>query len=168
MTIWAIVPAAGIGLRMGSSTPKQYLSINGKPVLAHALGKLLQVSTIDKIAVALNPADTYWPQLLDDHLAPQRERLLTVRGGETRQQSVLNGLIGIAQQAKKDDWVLVHDAVRPCVLASDIESMLMQLSEHPIGGLLGCAVDNTLKQVGRDAQVEATLDRSVKIGRAHV
>jgi len=155
MATWAIVPAAGVGLRMGSDTPKQYLSLNGTPVIAIALQKLASISEIKKIVVALHPQDRWFSQLrpsLD-------ERVVTVIGGDQRHLSVLNALRSISAAAQEQDWVLVHDAVRPCVSSSDIRKLLTELDHHAIGGLLGAPAENTLKQVDDQAVVRSTLDR---------
>lgn len=156
MAIWAIVPAAGVGVRMGSDTPKQYLPLNGTPVLAIALQKLASISEIEKIVVALHPQDRWFSQLqpsLD-------ERIVSVIGGEQRHLSVLNALRSISAAAQQQDWVLVHDAVRPCVATTDIRKLLTELDHHAIGGLLGAPTENTLKQVDDQAVVRSTLDRS--------
>lgn len=166
MTIWAILPAAGIGRRMGSKTPKQYLPVNGIPVIACALQRLAAVSAIEKIVVVLHPDDKHWQQLqltsaaeeAVDGVAP--ERISCALGGDERYQSVLNGLDHIQGDANADDWVLVHDAVRPCVRSADIEKLILELQHHDVGGLLGSPVDNTLKQVDADNSVIATVDRS--------
>ena len=158
MATWAIVPAAGVGLRMGSDTPKQYLPLNGTPVIAIALQKLASISEIKKIVVALHPQDRWFAQLqpsLD-------ERVVTVIGGDQRHLSVLNALRSISTAAQERDWVLVHDAVRPCVSSSDIRKLLTELDHHARGGLLGAPADNTLKQVDYHAVVLSTL------GRCHI
>jgi len=168
MTIWAILPAAGIGRRMGSITPKQYLTVNGTPVISCALQRLAAVSAIEKIVVVLHPDDKYW-QTLNSALGADsdsgfeihsNERIRCATGAQERCQSVLNGLDHIESEAKADDWVLVHDAVRPCVRTSDIEKLISELHHHPVGGLLGSPVDNTLKQVDTDGNVVATIDRN--------
>ncbi len=156
MTIWAILPAAGIGLRMGSNTPKQYLPINGVPVISICLDKLSSVSAIEKIVVVLHPQDSHWSEL---NIGSDKS-LLVAEGGDQRHQSVLNGLQHIQSQAEDDDWVLVHDAVRPCVRSSDIGNMINRLKNHPVGGLLGTPVDNTLKQVNEKVVVQSTVDRN--------
>jgi 2-C-methyl-D-erythritol 4-phosphate cytidylyltransferase len=155
MTIWAILPAAGIGRRMGSDTPKQYLEVNGTAVVALTLQRLASIPRLEKIIVVLHPDDCHW-QSLELALDP---RIETASGGAERFHSVLNGLRQL-DQAKADDWVLVHDAVRPCVPSVDIETLIDTLQQHPVGGLLGCPLDNTLKQVDAMAQVTATIDRS--------
>lgn len=171
MTIWAILPAAGIGRRMGSTTPKQYLVVNGAPVISCALQRLTAVTAIEKIVVVLHPDDGHWQQLnltstADSNNKPgaeftshSDERICCTVGGDERYQSVLNGLDYIRSEAKADDWVLVHDAVRPCIRSADIEKLISELQSHAVGGLLGTPVDNTLKQVDSDGGVIATVDR---------
>lgn len=155
MTIWAILPAAGIGRRMGSITPKQYLLLNGQPVIAHSLRKLTAVAAIAKVIVVLHPDDTHWSGLgLEDG-----NRVQSVGGGDERFQSVLNGLEALSDLAAADDWVLVHDAVRPCVRSADIERLITTLDHHAVGGLLGVPLENTLKQVDAQGLVQATPDR---------
>lgn len=156
MTIWAILPAAGIGRRMGSSAPKQYLDLNGEPVIAHSLRKLAAIPAVRKIVVVLHPDDTHFADL---HLA-DADRIVAVAGGDERFQSVCNGLEHLAGVASDDDWVLVHDAVRPCVRISDINTLLDTLAHHHVGGVLGVPVDDTLKLVNDKAEVEQTPDRS--------
>ncbi|MEX0963073.1 MAG: 2-C-methyl-D-erythritol 4-phosphate cytidylyltransferase [Pseudohongiellaceae bacterium] len=159
MTIWAVLPAAGIGRRMGSAIPKQYLTLDATPLLLHSLRRLSAVHAIKKIAVVIHPEDAHWPVLAESIDAEFNDRLFSVSGGEERYQSVLNGLNALAPYAESDDWVLVHDAVRPCVRTADIEGLIRQLDAHPVGGLLGTPIDNTLKRVDADLSVAETVDR---------
>lgn len=159
MTIWAVLPAAGVGRRMGSTTPKQYLSIDGAPILLHALRRLSSVDKIQKIVVVIHPQDSYWAELEGSISEEFQDRIVTVRGGDERYQSVLNGLSAMAEFAGEDDWVMVHDAVRPCVRTADIEKLIQELAQHPVGGLLGSPVDNTLKRVDGELAVVETVDR---------
>ena len=159
MTIWAVLPAAGIGRRMGSTIPKQYLTIDGAPLILHALRRLSAVSEIQKIIVVIHPEDNQWAKLQESIAEEFENRIITVMGGDERYQSVLNGLTALTELAANDDWVLVHDAVRPCVRTSDIENLISKVSLHPVGGLLGSAVDNTLKKVGTDLTVIETVNR---------
>ena len=159
MTIWAVLPAAGIGRRMGSTIPKQYLTIDGTPLILHALRRLSAVCEIKKIIVVIHSEDNQWAKLQESIVEEVENRVITVIGGDERYQSVLNGLTAITEFADKDDWVLVHDAVRPCVRTSDIESLISKVSLHPVGGLLGSSVDNTLKKVGANLTVIETVDR---------
>lgn len=152
---WAVVPAAGVGRRMGGSAPKQYLPLGHQTVIEHTLERLLALPSILGVAVALSEADPYWEDLaLSTH-----PRLIRAPGGEERAESVLNALNGLIGQADAQDWVLVHDAARPCVLSSDIEKLMTQLAEDPIGGLLAIPVSDTLKTVSGDV-VTGTADRS--------
>ena len=159
MTIWAVLPAAGIGRRMGSSIPKQYLSIDGAPLILHSLRRLSAVKKIKKIVVVIHPEDSRWAELEKSIKEEFGNRIITVMGGGERYQSVLNGLTALTEFAGKDDWVLVHDAVRPCVRTSDIENLIQKASLHSIGGLLGSPVDNTLKRVDKELTVIETVDR---------
>lgn len=155
MTLWAILPAAGIGQRMGSATPKQYLSLAGKPVLQHTLNKLSAVPNLMRTVVALNPEDQHFAQLDIDP-----RKVTTTIGGATRQQSVMNALTELNSAAADEDWILVHDAVRPCVLLSDIDKLLGSIADHAIGGLLAAPQDNTLKRADETLHVAETVDRS--------
>ena len=159
MTIWAVLPAAGIGRRMGSSIPKQYLSIDGAPLILHSLRRLSAVKKIEKIVVVIHPEDSRWAELEKSIKEEFGNRIITVMGGGERYQSVLNGLTALTEFAGKDDWVLVHDAVRPCVRTSDIENLIQKVSLHSIGGLLGSPVDNTLKRVDKELTMIETVDR---------
>lgn len=155
MAIWAIVPAAGIGARMRSELPKQYLSLNGQSVIAHTLQRLAGLTDLRAIIIALHPQDTLWAQ----HGVALSQGLMTCSGGEQRCQSVLNGLYALAGLADEDDWVLVHDAVRPCVRLDDIETLLREIDNHPVGGLLGIPVSSTLKLVNDNRDIVATIPR---------
>lgn len=159
MTIWAVLPAAGIGRRMGSDIPKQYLAIDGVPILLHSLRRLSAVKEIGKIVVVIHPEDSRWAALEGSISAEFEGRILTVMGGDERYQSVLNGLTAMIEFAAEDDWVLVHDAVRPCVRTCDIENLIQKVSEKSVGGLLGSPVDNTLKRVDKHLAVIETADR---------
>lgn len=150
---WAIVPAAGCGARMGSQTPKQYLPIDDKPVLAYTLEKLLAVPAIAGIVVAVGRDDAQWRTLaLANH-----PKIQTVIGGAERADSVLQGLQALSLFAGPTDWVLVHDAARPCVQVADIERLLQQVRGTD-GGLLAAPVSDTIKKV-EAGRVSATVDR---------
>jgi 2-C-methyl-D-erythritol 4-phosphate cytidylyltransferase len=157
---WGIVPAAGAGKRMGASIPKQYLSIRGKPVLAHTLERLLAVDEIEQLIVALSPEDEYWDTLpLAAH-----PRIRRVRGGKERADSVLSALRYLSGVAQPDDWVLVHDAARLCVTVSDVRRLIEQMRRHPVGGILAAPSSDTLKEVS-GSDIVGTTDRS-RIWRA--
>ncbi|MGV6827101.1 MAG: 2-C-methyl-D-erythritol 4-phosphate cytidylyltransferase [bacterium] len=152
---WAIVPAAGVGRRMGSEIPKQYIQIRGKSILDHTLGKLLSLSEIERVVVAISDQDEYWAesQYAND------PRVLVTSGGEERAFSVLNGLVTLSETADANDWVLVHDAVRPCVEPADISRLMTIAGQHAIGGILGAPVTDTIKQVSAST-VQTTVDRA--------
>ncbi|HAJ77337.1 MAG TPA: 2-C-methyl-D-erythritol 4-phosphate cytidylyltransferase, partial [Gammaproteobacteria bacterium] len=133
-----------------------YLPLDGIPIIARTLQRLLAVAAIGRTVVVLHPQDSHW-KMLD---IPVSERIACTEGGEARYQSVLNGLRALSGAAQDTDWVLVHDAVRPCVPAADIEKLIATLQSHDVGGLLATPVDNTLKQADQDLAVISTVDRS--------
>ena len=113
---FVIVPAAGLGNRMKTDLPKQYISIKGKKILEYTLTTLLTYPQFKKCVVVINEKDTYWSDLQFNS-----SHLLTVLGGEERCHSVFNGLMALKTIAKKNDWILVHDAARPLLHQSDID-----------------------------------------------
>ena len=152
---WVIVPAAGSGKRMGGDIPKQYLSLAGRSVLEHTLYRLSLHNAIAEIIVVLAENDQHWHKL---HLNWVAKPVRTVIGGEERCHSVLNGLNAIRQMAHDKDWVLVHDAARPCIRPDDIERLITTCQDET-GGLLGMPVKDTMKQVDSDNIITATLQR---------
>lgn len=152
---WVIVPAAGVGSRMGASCPKQYLPLLDRTVLEHTLGRLLSIVAIKKIYLALAEVDDFWTRLP----YAQDENIIRVKGGGERAHSVLNGLYALSLQAQDSDWVLVHDAARPCIRAQEIMTLIETVGDHPVGGILGVPVSDTLKQVSNNA-IEKTIDRT--------
>ena len=153
--IWAVVPAAGVGRRMGTDIPKQYLELNGRPVIAHALQALLDHPAIVRVVVAVSDADDWWATF--DFSAD--EKIEQVAGGAERADSVLNGLQALDGRAADSDWVLVHDAARPCLCRSDLDILIDTLQDHPVGGLLACPLADTIKRVDHDGSVLETLPR---------
>jgi len=152
---WVIIPAAGIGARMNAEHPKQYLKLNGKTVLEHTLDCFIHHPRISGVIVAIAAHDEYWPTL---HFNTKRP-VMTVDGGTERCHSVLNALHGLEELAEQHDWVLVHDAARPCLSKEDLDKLLITMATHPVGGLLGVPVHDTIKKVDPVALVEATIDR---------
>ena len=146
-TIFAIIPAAGIGTRLGDVLPKQYLDINGVPMIFHALQALVSVKRIDKIIVVLSPDDNHWRRFFSgDILSNAGERVTAAYvGGKSRGQSVANGLKYIESTAKKNDWVMVHDAARPCIRSELVEQFIDELEVDSIGGLLALPLADTIK-----------------------
>jgi 2-C-methyl-D-erythritol 4-phosphate cytidylyltransferase len=142
---------------MQADRPKQYLSIGGSTIIEHTLNCFLPHPDLLGIVVALSEEDAYWPQL--PCAAGPRIRITV--GGSERADSVLKGLDKLMQDgAQSDDWVLVHDAARPNLMASDLDLLITTLATDPVGGLLAVPVRDTLKQIGDDGRVVNTPDRS--------
>lgn len=161
MALWAIVPAAGSSRRMQSAAPKQYLGIDGEPVLLHTLRRLGALPGLDGVVLVLSPDDTRWSALAAAR--PEVTALVPVTvctGGEERRDSVLNGLESLSGRAADDDWVLVHDAARPCVRVADMLRLLRAVEQHPAGGILAVPVADTLKRGNAAHVVTGTVDRS--------
>lgn len=156
---FAIVPAAGSGSRMAAARPKQYLSLLGRPLIHHALSVLCAAPAIDAVFVVLSVDDTEWATHDWSALGPKLRPLFC--GGATRADSVLGGLRAIAGEAAAGDWVLVHDAARPNLARADLDLLLGELAEDPVGGLLAVPARDTLKRADRSGRVRETIDRSV-------
>ncbi|MCF6354022.1 MAG: 2-C-methyl-D-erythritol 4-phosphate cytidylyltransferase [Candidatus Polarisedimenticolaceae bacterium] len=154
-TYWAVVPAAGVGRRMGSDIPKQYLLLNGRRVIEHTLQRLLNHPQIRQTLVALSPDDEWW---LDTDYANHAD-VIRVDGGAERCYSVLNALNRLSEMAAEDDWVLVHDAARPCLRSSDVDALIEQLNNHPVGGILGMPVRDTMKRTDESGKIAETVCR---------
>jgi len=147
---WAVVPAAGVGSRMGGPVPKQYLKLQGRMVIDHTLERLLGHASIRGVYVALSKADRWWPEsAYAGHPA-----VIRVTGGRERCYSVLNALSALEEVAHVDDWVLVHDAARPCLRTADIDRLIEALAGHPVGGLLAVPVHDTVKRATGHSVVE--------------
>lgn len=153
--LWAVVPAAGIGRRMGVDTPKQYLRLGGRTVLEHTLAALAGIEGLTGMVLALADEDRYWAEL---SFAPDCP-LYTARGGAERAESVLNALAVLRDYAGDDDWVLVHDAARPCVRQEDLARLIAELQDDPVGGLLAVPVRDTMKQADDTQRCTATVER---------
>ena len=156
MNGWAVVPAAGVGKRMRAAVPKQYLSFQGRTVIEHTLSSLLAEPRISGIAVVLGAEDAWWPEL---EIA-RDARVLRAQGGRERCHSVCNGLeVLIDAGADDGDWVLVHDAVRPCLRAEDLSGLIDTLVGDPVGGILACPVRDTMKRADAEGRIARTEDR---------
>jgi 2-C-methyl-D-erythritol 4-phosphate cytidylyltransferase len=153
--MWVIIPAAGLGARMQSDKPKQYLSLVGEPILQRVVNLFSSHPDIEKVVVVLHASDHWWPSLQLTH----PEKILTAIGGKERVHSVLLGLDFLADYADKHDFVLVHDAARPCFQSNDISRLLSGLKDHDVGGLFGLPVVDTLKRVDMNDTVECTVAR---------
>ena len=154
---YAIVPAAGSGSRFGAEKPKQYLDLLGRPLIFHTLAALCACPDIERVWVVLAPDDPWWPRYDWSELGAKLE---TVRcGGATRAESVTNGLQAAAMVAADDDWVLVHDAARPCISAAMLDALFADLAQDPVGGILAVPVADTLKRADTEQRVAATEPR---------
>ena len=154
--IWAVVPAAGVGKRVGDALPKQYLRLHHQTIIEWSLDRLLAVACIEGIVVAVSDSDEYWPELrIADH-----DRIETTAGGYERANSVLNGLTALQGYAADRDWVLVHDAARPCVRVSDIENLIETVIRQNQGGILAMPVRDTMKKSKENNEIEYTVNRN--------
>lgn len=153
---WAVIPAAGVGARMAADRPKQYLQLGGRTILEHSLGCFLDHPCLKGLVVSLAIDDPYWPTLA----CANDPRIQRTDGGSERSGSVLNALLQLnALGASDDDWVLVHDAARPNLSRDDLDKLLAELADDPVGGLLAVPARDTLKRVDKHGRVVDTIDR---------
>ncbi|HIP53430.1 MAG TPA: 2-C-methyl-D-erythritol 4-phosphate cytidylyltransferase, partial [Chromatiales bacterium] len=160
--LWAVVPAAGIGRRMGGGVPKQYLPLGGRRVIDWTLERLLAVPSLEAVYVALAEADAWWTE------GPyvRHPRIRRVAGGEERAHSVLNALRALEAEADAEDWVLVHDAARPCLRVADVERLVEEVSAHPVGGILAAPLHDTVKRAWPHRRdIRETVPREELCGR---
>jgi len=152
----ALILAAGRGERVGGPTPKQYTPLLGRPALSWSLAALLASPAVDGVVVALAPRDRRWKRLAES----RSPRVSTCVGGDRREASVSNALLSLAARAHENDWVIVHDAARPCLQREDLDKLFAATRRDPVGGLLAIPVPDTLKvNDGRGRSVR-TADRS--------
>jgi 2-C-methyl-D-erythritol 4-phosphate cytidylyltransferase len=154
---FGLIPAAGSGSRLGSATPKQYLPLAGKTMLHHAVAGLLADPRIEIVFVVLPPDDTAfrerdWSEF-GERIAP------LYCGGASRRDSVLNGLIAAASAVQPNDWILVHDAARPCLGKVELRRLIETVSSDEVGGILAVPVADTLKRADEDRRIAATEPR---------
>ncbi|ROL74689.1 2-C-methyl-D-erythritol 4-phosphate cytidylyltransferase [Pseudomonas vranovensis] len=154
---WAVIPAAGVGARMAADRPKQYLQLGGQTILEHSLDCFLDHPCVKGVVVSVAADDPYWPGLR----CASDPRIQRAEGGQERADSVLNALLLLhAQGAADSDWVLVHDAARPNLARSDLDRLLAELADDPVGGLLAVPARDTLKRADANGRVSSTIDRS--------
>ncbi|NAZ47237.1 2-C-methyl-D-erythritol 4-phosphate cytidylyltransferase [Vibrio toranzoniae] len=153
-SVIAVVPAAGVGSRMQADRPKQYLKISGTTILEHTVEKLLSHLQVSQIVVAISDDDPYYPELALN----QNPKVIRVSGGSERADSVLSALEYIAEQ-QLGDWVMVHDAARPCVQLGDIDKLISGAMSHEVGAILAAPVRDTMKR-GAQGQIEHTVERA--------
>lgn len=153
---WAVVPAAGVGTRMDSGLPKQYLEIAGTTMLEHSVKALLACERVHGVVVALHAHDSRASELA----VFGDRRVQRVTGGDHRSDSVLAALDSLLSQGELDDWVLVHDAARPCLRLGELHRLIDGVVASDTGGILAEPMVDTVKQAGDDGRVLRTLDRS--------
>ena len=154
---YALIPAAGSGSRMRAEIPKQYQALAGKPLIHHAIDVLCSDVRLQQIFVVLAPQDQYFRRY--DWAAYQGRLEPLYCGGATRAASVLNGLMAMSDALDDDDWVLVHDAARPCLHTQLIDRLLTALADDKVGGLLALPVADTLKRADAAQRVIGTTPR---------
>ena len=155
--LWAVVPAAGSSRRMaGAALPKQYLQLAGRSVIEWSIAPLQERPDCERIVVVLAEQDRHWPQ----HPLARHPKIIRATGGAERVDSVRAGLQALAPLAAERDWVLVHDAARPCLRAADLSRLIVELADEDVGGLLAAPVVDTLKRSGAGERVQETVSRT--------
>jgi 2-C-methyl-D-erythritol 4-phosphate cytidylyltransferase len=161
LSIFALIPAAGSGSRSGGAEPKQYRELAGRPMLWHAV-RAVCVPRVQTVFVVLAASDERFARYDWSAFAGRVQPLYC--GGASRRDSVYNGLVAMSASVDPDDWLLVHDAARPCLGLRDVQNLMRECERDEIGGLLALPVADTLKQAGKDEagtlRVAATLDRA--------
>lgn len=153
--LWVVLPAAGSGSRMGNTVPKQYLNINGIAIIDHTISVFLANPEIQNIMVCVPEDDQRFGQTESS----KNSRVRTTIGSDSRAKSVLNGLKALT--AAEHDWVLVHDAARPCLSSEALESLIQTLADDEVGGILAIPARDTLKQASEGRRIASTIDRSI-------
>jgi len=161
LSLFALIPAAGAGTRIAGETPKQYLPLAGKPMLWHAV-RAVGAAPLETVFVVLAPGDKRFAALDWSGCEARVEPLYC--GGESRRDSVYNGLVAAMAAVDADDWVLVHDAARPCLPRADLERLVAECRGDAIGGILALPVADTVKRVAKDEagaqRIAGTVDRT--------
>jgi 2-C-methyl-D-erythritol 4-phosphate cytidylyltransferase len=161
LAIFALIPAAGSGTRFARGMPKQYARLAGRAMLWHAV-RAVCVPRVTVVSVVLAAADEHFAR--DDWTAFGEQMQPLYCGGESRRDTVLNGLAAVRGDVDADDWVLVHDAARPCLPGSDLERLIAEGEQDAIGAILALPVADTVKRAGKDEsgvqRIAATEDRS--------
>ena len=152
---WAVVPAAGQGKRIDSKLPKQYIRVDGMCILDYSIQALLNCEAIMRVIVPLDNSDTYWQttQSASDH------RVQVCPGGSQRFLSVKNALDMLSDEAEDDDWVVVHDSVRPCLQTEDLKRLLQAIEDEAVGGIAVMPVSDSIKHVD-GGYVQRSLNRN--------
>ena len=155
--IWGIIPAAGIGSRMATDYPKQYCQIGEVSVLHHTLSRICKTPRIEGVILGISADDKYW----EPSLFKSNRLKGCYSGGKNRDDTVRNGLIYLLDKMACDenDWALIHDAARPCIVQSDINALIDEAEINQVGAVLGIKVTDTLKTTDADGRVIQTVDR---------
>ncbi len=151
-SVWVVIPAAGVGKRMRSDVPKQYIKIHHKTVIEHTLECFLYHPAVAGIVIALHSDDPYWKSVSDN--LPLNIPLYTVEGGRERSDSVLQGLdyLSMVQRLPAEHWVMVHDAARPCLSQEDMNALLaLTQNGQSVGGILASPVKDTMKRAKKNS-----------------
>jgi len=156
VNVHALIPAAGHSVRFGGTTLKQYAHLLGSPVIAHSIEAVSRHEAVKSVTVALAPDDGIFEQLIHPHYPAVR----TVIGGDARAHTVINGLEFIRREEPECEWVLVHDAARPCLPTSALSRLLEEGQGSESGAILAVPVHDTLKLADDEGRIERTLDRS--------
>jgi len=151
---WGVIPASGVGKRMGSELPKQYLTLHNKTLLQHTIERMLAHPRIVGVVVAVAEYDNRWQDFEESF----DDQVTWVTGGAERCHSVLNALHALSHIAGQDDWALVHDAARPCLRADDIDRLIDEASDS-VGGILAAPVSDTMKRASHDGLIDETVNR---------
>lgn len=155
--VWAIIPAAGIGVRMLADIPKQYLKIQGKSIVHHTLARICASPVIDGVVIGISRQDGWWSKECFTH-----PKILGIYdGGKVRSDTVFNGLKFLERlgQVAQSDWALVHDAVRPAIMQQDIQNLLTCANDNKIGAVLGKKLVDTLKITDEAQTIQQSVDR---------
>ncbi len=160
MRYWLVMPAAGSGSRFGASAPKQYADLHGRALIEWSLAPFLTDTRCVGAVVVISSGDTWWPTVAPRLTTGGVTKVLTAPGGAERCESVLNGLRVLESRMAGEEWVLVHDAARPCVSCDDRDRLLESAGRHLIGGLLAVPAADTLKRADAQRLVVQTVDRS--------
>jgi len=155
--VFAFVLAAGQGTRIGDAVPKQYIPVAGRPMMFHSIETLASVPRVARVFVVLAPLDRHWGQH-DWSVLPDKVEGIFCGGGH-RAESVARSLKHVEERIGHDDWVLVHDAARPCVGKELVEQFLDEVGDDPVGGLLAMPLADTLKSSDENQRVAATIPR---------
>jgi 2-C-methyl-D-erythritol 4-phosphate cytidylyltransferase len=155
--VFALVLAAGQGTRIGDALPKQYIPVAGKPLMFHSIEAIAAVQRVERLFVVLSPLDRHWGEHDWSALPDKVEAAFC--GGAHRAQSVSNTLKHIESRVGKNDWVLVHDAARPCIQTELVEQFLDEMEGDQVGGLLAMPLADTLKKGDENLRVAATIAR---------